>query len=271
MSKWLVPVNIIKKDGRISRVLHHFDQLLGKMIRGMPDHARFIDRISSHPLSRDDQTSDGDFYSCPRFVTHIDDVAINSLRSFYDQNLKPNSVIIDLGSSWISHLPSSKSFSKVIGIGMNQQELAQNKQLDEYHVHDLNQTPNATDETYPLAMITSESVDHVVCAVSIDYLIHPHTIFEDVLRVLKSKSGSTFVISFSNRCFPTKAIDAWLQVDDSGRIAIVSSYFQETGLKNSDTKWKKIDVHDISKSDSNEHSTSPNYSDPLFVLVGEKV
>ena len=185
---------------------------------------------------------------------------------FNKVEIRDGSIIVDLCSSWISHLPQDKKFFKVIGIGMNESELAANKNLNEHYVHDLN-SPIHKDRLLP--MLKDASVDHVICAVSIDYIIQPHHLFEEVLRILRPSSGSTFIISFSNRCFPTKVIRAWLQTDDVGRIGIVCSYFQET-KQSFDNKWKHITVYDLSNEERDNHPSSPNYSDPLFVVMGEK-
>ena len=114
-------------------------------------------------MARQDETKDSFFYETPRFVTHIDDWAIESLMDYYDVILNNGMTIVDLCSSWISHLPRKFEFEKVIGVGMNEQELAANKNLDTYFIHDLNKEPD-------LSMIPDNSVDAVLCTVSVDYL-----------------------------------------------------------------------------------------------------
>ena len=273
MSNWSIPLNIERGSKEsLGNTLNDFDKLVKRMSQFNETGSKsqsFISRISNDPLSRHDQTTDGEFYSFPRFVTHIDDHAIDSLTSFYSEHLKENSIIVDLCSSWISHLPRDKEFQKVIGIGMNENELKANKRLDVKYVCDLN-TKHSTQNNNLLPMLEKDSVNHVLCAVSIDYLIQPITVFHEVLRVLKPSSGSTFIISFSNRCFPTKAIKSWLETDDAGRIGIVCSYFQESNTSNHGN-WKNIKVFDLSKDDRDDHPSSPHYSDPLFVVTGEKV
>ena len=128
----------------------------------------FPAKLGENDLARQDETSDEFFYQNPRFVTHIDDWAIESLMDYYEIVLNNGMTIVDLCSSWISHLPNKFDFEKVIGVGMNEQELAKNKKLDSYFVHDLNQNPN-------LSMIPDESVDAVLCTVSIDYLTRVST------------------------------------------------------------------------------------------------
>ena len=116
-------------------------------------------------MERSDKKSDSIFYEQPRFVTHIDDHAIESLAKYYSENLEQNSKLVDLCSSWISHLPHNVAFQEVIGIGMNDKELKKNPSLTKYYVHDLNKDPNL------INLIPEESVDAVLCAVSVDYMI----------------------------------------------------------------------------------------------------
>ena len=148
---------------------------------------------------------------------------------------------------------------------MNQQELKKNSRLDEFYVHDLNSNPT-------LSMLNDTSVDHVIIAVSVDYLIRPYEVFYEVLRTLKS--GGSFVISFSNRYFPTKVIEAWTKTNDAGRINIVWHYFHQT---NSELKWRCVNVYDISKDKDQLHVQTKNnnlrkpFSDPMYVLVGIKM
>jgi len=273
MSAWSIPI-CIERDTiqRSNDTLSYFSKIVERMSQvteAESQHQSFISRISNNPLSRHDPTTDTEFYSFPRFCTRIDDRAIDKLSLFYENNLNDNSTIVDLCSSWISHLPPDKNFQKVIGIGMNESELKANKRLDEHHVCDLNLKTNDSNKSL-LPMLENNSINHVLCAVSIDYLIHPIAIFHEVLRILKPKSESTFIISFSNRCFPTKAIKSWLETDDAGRIGIVCSYFQESN----DSKygsWKNIKVYDLSEHNGESNPSSPNYSDPLFVIKGEKI
>lgn len=264
MSNWPIPISIEKGPRKeLGEPLNAFTKLVERISQETKSNDQsFISRISRYPLSRQDQTSDADFYDFPRFCTHIDDHAIDRLSDFYQDNLKENSTVVDLCSSWISHLPKDKKFLKVIGIGMNKSELDANKRLDERYISDLNLKPQ-------LEMLKNDSVNHVLCAVSIDYLIQPISIFHEVLRILKPSSESTFVISFSNRCFPTKAIKSWLETDDAGRLGIVCSYFQESN-DSDHGKWKNIKVYDLSKDGLDDNPSSSNYTDPLFVAMGEK-
>ena len=136
-------------------------------------------------FSREDESSDDNFYYQPRLVTHIDDFAINALTNYYKKNLTPNSNILDICSSWISHYPKDLKFNKVSGIGMNNYELSKNVQLTDYVAQDLNKNP--------LLPYNDNTFDFVTCVVSVDYLTRPLEIFSEVRRVLKP--GGKAIIS----------------------------------------------------------------------------
>jgi len=209
---------------------------------GFPKH------LGPNHLERSDERSDSIFYDQPRLVTHIDDYAIESLAKYYSENLESNTNLVDLCSSWISHLPKTLDFSQVIGIGMNEQELQKNSRLTKYYVHDLNKNPE-------LKMIPDESIDTVLCAVSVDYLIRPFEVFSEVYRILKP--GGSFIVSFSNRMFGTKVIKAWLYSRDEAHLYIATYYFQASA------PWNKIIVSDITEK-------SADHRDPMYTLQGIK-
>lgn len=161
--------------------------------------------------------SDNLFYSQPRFCTHVDGNFLSQLTQLYREKIAEDCVILDLMSSWVSHLPPERRRKKVIGHGMNEQELKQNGALDEYFLRNLNEEPSA----WP---VESNSVDAVVCCVSVQYLQQPEAVFAEMHRVLKP--GGVAIVSFSNRLFYEKAIAAWRQNTDFGRQQLVKSYFQ---------------------------------------------
>ncbi len=166
-----------------------------------------------------DRTDDGPdpvFYGPPRLVTHIDDAAIAALGDHY-RDLGVTGDVLDLMSSWVSHLPERPRHLAVLG--MNPLELTHNAAAHLRVVGDLNRTP-----VLPFA---DGSFDDVVCCVSVDYLTQPVEVFVEVARVLRP--GGRFVVSISNRCFPTKAIRGWLATDDRGHVEIVRAYFSASG------------------------------------------
>lgn len=168
---------------------------------------------------REDMSSDRFFYDVPRFVTHIDDATIGALTALYRDMLAPETRVLDLMSSWVSHLPKDRQFSRVAGLGMNAEELRNNPQLTEWTVHDLNADPRLPYE--------DASFDSALCAVSVQYLTSPVAVFREVGRVLAP--GGAFVVAFSHRMFPTKAVEVWRQLPAAERIRLVASYFGMAG------------------------------------------
>jgi len=199
------------------------------------------ERAEAFPMGffdRADSTPDPLFYEPVRLVTHIDDGAIAAVGTLYDE-LALTGDVLDLMGSWVSHFRSAPSSLTVLG--MNAAELARNRQARSWVLHDLNADPSL-----PFA---DESFDAVVCCVSVDYLVRPVEVFTDVARVVRP--GGYFVCTFSNRCFPTKAIRGWLNADDAGRCAIVARYFDLSD------RWAPPVV---------QRRPTPPVSDPLYAL-----
>ncbi|CAJ1414103.1 unnamed protein product [Effrenium voratum] len=176
---------------------------------------------SEEDFRRQDETSDTGFYSQPRICTHVDDNFIATLTKHYEEVFAqyPNARILDLCSSWISHYPAEKTWSHVSITGMNEYELEQNKQADDYTVRDLN--------TDPKLPYDDQSFDIVTCTVSFDYLCRPLEVMKEVGRVLKV--GGMVLLSTSNRCFPSKAVNIWLQTGDMEHVLIYGSYMHYAG------------------------------------------
>ena len=174
--------------------------------QGFPDG--FFDRADAAP--------DADFYAPPRLVTHIDEGAIAAVGALYAE-LGLTGRVLDLMGSWISHFPEAPADLTVLG--MNAYELAVNPQARNTVVHDLNADPRL-----PFADAT---FDGAVCCVSVDYLVRPVEVFTDVARTLRA--GAPFACTFSNRCFPSKAIRGWLGTTDEQHCEIVARYFTLAG------------------------------------------
>ena len=169
-----------------------------------------------HFVDRADGGADREFYSFPRFVTHIDDAAIDAVGRLYEE-LGIAGRVLDLMSSWVSHFRTPPS--ELVGVGMNASELRANPSLTESWVQDLNHEP--------VLPLPGASVDHAVCCVSVDYLTRPVEVFREVARVLRPRGF--FVVTFSDRVFPTKAVRGWLATDDAGHVEIVRTYFAASG------------------------------------------
>jgi SAM-dependent methyltransferase len=166
--------------------------------------------------SKLDDTNDIDFYDSPRFVTHVDEGFINRLKDLYREQLEPNTRILDLMSSWVSHLPDEMKFAHLEGHGMNASELAKNPRLDHYFVQNLNKNPKLT--------LNDADFDAVLNTVSVQYLQYPEAVFSEIHRILKPNGIG--IVSFSNRMFYQKAIAAWRDGTDTSRLELVKQYFQ---------------------------------------------
>ena len=175
--------------------------------------------LPAHYFRRYDEAPDGEFYVAARLVTHIDDAAIAAVTQLYRERFPAGGAVLDLMSSWVSHLPPEVAYGRVAGLGMNAEELAANPRLDARVVHDLNAEPRL-----PYA---DAEFDAAGCCVSVQYLTRPVELFREVARVLRP--GAPFVVTFSNRCFPTKAVAAWQALDDAGHVALVRRYFADAG------------------------------------------
>ncbi len=171
--------------------------------------------LQSTQRSRLDESNDLEFYQQPRFVTHVDAGFIDQLTALYRQQLQPQSRVLDLMSSWVSHLPAELEFAHVEGHGMNQAELARNPRLNHYFVQNLNQNQ--------LLPLPDQSFDAVLNTVSVQYLQRPEAVFAEIYRVLKPQG--ICMVSFSNRMFYQKAIQAWRDGSEAERVNLVKSYF----------------------------------------------
>lgn len=194
-----------------------------------------------------DEEDDRVFYASPRRVVHLDAAAVTALTRLYERLVPATGCVLDLMASWRSHLPGAFA-GTVIGLGMNRAELLDNPQLTQAIVHDLNRDPHL-----PFA---DDAFDAAVCAVSVQYLTHPIDVFRDVGRTLRP--GAPFIVSFSNRCFPEKAVAIWRAASEAQHVAIVTAYFAASA--NSAWSWGQL----------YEGAFTPADSDPLRIVWGAK-
>jgi SAM-dependent methyltransferase len=197
-------------------------------------------------FDRADPSPDGAFYVPPRLVTHIDDRAIAAVGDLYAE-LGIEAEVLDLMGSWISHFRATPK--RLTVLGMNMAELAANAQAHATVVHDLNACPELP--------FDDGAFDDVVCCVSVDYLVHPIEVFRDVGRVLRP--GGRFVCTFSNRCFPTKAIRGWLAMSDAQRGELVAGYFRHAGCFDEAVVETRVPAGRL------------GYGDPLFAVWSRSV
>src|SRR5260370_303288 len=172
--------------------------------------------LPSGAFAKLDAGEDELFYEPPRLVLHIDDGAVAALTELYRAVLPTGGVLLDLMSSWVSHLPPEIGYGEVVGHGMNAAELAANPRLDRWFVQNLNR-----DTRLPLA---DAGVDAAMICVSIQYLQQPIAVLRDVRRVLRPRAP--LVVSFSNRCFWTKAVAVWRSLNEAGPAQLVAAYLR---------------------------------------------
>ncbi|MGB6561236.1 MAG: methyltransferase domain-containing protein [Candidatus Binataceae bacterium] len=199
-------------------------------------------RLQPEFFRRLDDSDDELFYLTPRLVVHIDDAAIRTVGEIYLSRLPRGGAILDLMSSWRSHLPPELMPSRVVGLGLNRSEMEDNPALTEIVTHNLNRAPQLPFE--------DASFDGVVLTVSVQYLIHPLEVFAEVGRVLKS--GAPFIVTFSNRMFPAKAVAIWANASEQQRVDLVGYYFTHSAA------FEKIEMIDRSSGET----------DPLWAVLG---
>lgn len=204
-------------------------------------------------FERFDRTPDSIFYSIPRLTRHIDDGAVSALRNYCARNIAPNARdVLDLCASIESYLPNGDVWPnrrRVAGLGMNADELASNSSLTEFVVHDLNRDAKLPYE--------SSSFDSVLCALSIDYLVHPVEVCAEVGRVLRP--NGTFVVAFSDRVFSTKAVSIWMAGGNEDHVYTVGSYLHFSDV-----------FEDISAADLSPRRLGGCSGDPLYVVCGTR-
>ena len=179
-----------------------------------------LSEFPSGAFAKQDGGDDLAFYAPARLVTHIDEAAVAALTARYRMLLPENGRVLDLMSSWVSHLPGECSYREVVGQGMNAEELTANSRLDRWFVQNLNRDP--------VLPLDADAFDAALCCVGVQYLQQPVAVFGEVRRVLNL--GAPFVVSFSNRCFPTKAVAVWRALDIDGHAALVRLYFERAGF-----------------------------------------
>jgi hypothetical protein len=203
-----------------------------------------LPELPAAAFDKDDPAPDGEFYSFPRLVTHIDAAAVAAVTELYREVLRPGAVVLDLMGSWVSHLPPEIVCSQVIGHGMNAEELAANLVLSRYFVQDLNANPGLP--------LDDASIDVVTVCVSVQYLQQPVAVFREVLRVLTP--GGVVAITFSNRCFPTKAVAIWQSLHGRQQCELVALYLRRAGFTDVDTR----------------EALAGQGTDPLWAVLGRK-
>jgi SAM-dependent methyltransferase len=172
-------------------------------------------QFTAKDFSRQDDADDANFYAIPRMVVHLDDKAIVRVKDIARRHMPPMNVrVLDLMSSFRSHLPEDRPYREIIGLGMNSAEMQANPQLKRFLVHDLNK--------FPQLPFSNGFFDVVFNIVSIQYLTQPIMVYREVARILRP--GGVSIVVFSDRMFPTKAVRIWRESDDEEHIALVQEF-----------------------------------------------
>ena len=207
-------------------------------------------KLSTYDRNKSDISDDEIFYQQPRFVHHLSDSFRNRLTSLYSEYLLNHHIILDLMSSWVSHLPSNISYKKVIGHGMNEAELSSNERLDRFFVQNLNKKQNMP--------IEDSSVDVGLIVAGWQYLQYPEKVSLELSRVIKS--DSLLIISFTNRAFWTKAPNIWTYSSEEKRIEYVTSVLISNG-------WRIEKILNEKTQDKKLFGFYSSESDPFFSVI----
>jgi len=219
-----------------------------------PHPAVPTDFSSDNAFARLDEREDKLFYYQPRVVQHLDAQVRAQITELYARFLAPGMRVLDLMSSWVSHLPEQLDLD-VTGLGLNAEELDQNPRLRERVVHDLNLKPELP---FPDAHF-----DAVLCTASVEYLVLPDAVFRAVRRVLKP--GAPFVVTFSERWFPPKAIQLWTLLHPFERLGLVVDYFQRSGQF---TGLGTETARDWPRPHDDKYAGQYAFADPLYAAWG---
>lgn len=234
---------------------------IGLLTEGPGMQARWQDTptdfFSDKPFVRRDEKPDRRFYDNPRLVHHLDKTARDMVADIYRRFLEDGMQVLDLMSSWTSHLPLGFKPAKLSGLGMNRTELEQNPQLSDIHVHDLNEDPKLPykENTFDLA----------ICSVSVEYLIQPVAVFTAVARALKP--GGKFVVTFSNRWFPPKVVHIWENIHEFERVGLVMEYFLRSGAFDD---LGTFSMRGLPRPRDDKYAGEYAYSDPVYAVWGTK-
>ena len=207
-------------------------------------------KLSNEDRDKSDISDDEIFYQQPRFVHHLSDSFRTRLTTLYSEYLLNHHIILDLMSSWVSHLPTNIRYKKVIGHGMNEAELSSNERLDRFFVQNLNKKQNMP--------IEDSSVDVGLIVAGWQYLQYPEKVSLELSRVIKS--DSLLIISFTNRAFWTKAPNIWTYSSEEKRIEYVTSVLTSNG-------WRIEKILNEKTQDKKLFGFYSSESDPFFSVI----
>lgn len=215
------------------------------------------DYFAKDDFRREDEQTDSVFYQRPRLVSHIDETAREMIKNTYGRFLSDDMQVLDLMSSWQSHLPGKLRLKRLVGLGLNEKELKQNPNLTESVVQDLNDEAKLPFE--------DNTFDAVINTVSVEYLTDPLAVFREVSRILQP--GGWFIVTFSNRWFPTKSIKIWAELHEFERMGLVLEFFQRAGgFKDLQT----YSIRGLPRPHDDRYFPDLLFSDPVYAVWGRK-
>jgi SAM-dependent methyltransferase len=213
---------------------------------------------SDGSFSRLDESDDSIFYATDRFVQHIDSFALQTVeRIIGELVIEDDPVILDLMAGWDSHIPSTFQPKRVVGLGLNPNELSRNQGLSEWLCHDLNKNPSLP--------FLDNTFDAVLNVVSVDYMTRPLEVFREVGRILKP--GGLFLVIFSNRMFEQKAVKIWRQSGEEERVLLVEEFFNLAGTF---TSPKVFVSKGKPRPEDDKYAQLGIPSDPIYAVYAEK-
>ncbi|MDH3918133.1 MAG: methyltransferase domain-containing protein [Rhodospirillales bacterium] len=208
-------------------------------------------------FARADESADGAFYAQPRMTVHLDSRALGGVAELYGRILPRGSRVLDLMSSWKSHLPGDLEPACVTGLGLNRDEMAQNEQLSAAVVYDLNLEPRLP--------FGDGCFDAAVCTVSVEYLTRPVEVFAEVARVLRP--GAPFAVTFSHRWFPPKVVKLWTEIHPFERMGFVLECFHRSGLFE---RLETVSLRGLPRPEKDAYFPDEQLSDPVFAVWGRR-
>ncbi len=214
------------------------------------------DFFSVYPFRRDHELDDELFYETPRLVNHLDSTAIEQVKKIYARLLKPGDRILDLMSSFVSHIPEDLTNFSATGLGMNNEELKMNPQLSDSTVHNLNRQPELP--------FKDDQFDAVICTASVEYLTHPIEIFQEIARV--TRNDGLFITTFSDRWFPGKEIRPWSELHPFERMGLVLDFFRKSKRFND---LQTESVRGLPRPADDPYFKQIKTSDPIFAVWGK--
>lgn len=223
------------------------------MAAAMPPSTPVVPVLSDVERFKLDDSDDTLFYAEPRFVQHLDGAFRSRLTRLYRERIPPCAVVLDLMSSWVSHLPDAITYEQVIGHGLNAQELRANPRLDRFWIQNLNR-----DQQLPL---DTGSIDAALMVAGWQYLQYPEAVAAELLRVVRP--GGQLIVAFSNRMFFTKAPQVWTDGDDRDHLAVVARVLMAQG-------WPKPELIAEATPAEGPLGWIGGKGDPFFAVVASR-